>query len=89
MSTGTSTCLPLSLTWEIADFPIANLSLREHQQRVLDGSGVTAHPLAWINRDDLTDFLASGQSTMVEPGGTALAWKDAAPDAGSTFAAAQ
>ena len=89
MPTGTSTCLPLSLTWEIADFPIANLSLREHQLRVLGGSGVTAHPHAWINRDDLTDFLASGQSCMIEPGGSVLAWKDATPDAGSTFAAAQ
>lgn len=87
MITESSDCLPLSLTWRIEDFPIANVPLAEHQRRVLGAADLTAHPHAWLAPEDMAGFLASGKSTLMDGRGTALAWQGAAPDVGSVFAA--
>jgi bifunctional UDP-N-acetylglucosamine pyrophosphorylase/glucosamine-1-phosphate N-acetyltransferase len=87
MSPDASDCLPLSLTRKIEDFPVANRSLSEHQRRVIGSTGVQPHPHAWLTAGDLSDFLASGASTLVDACGSALAWHGAAPDAGNAFVA--
>ncbi|MEY3491505.1 MAG: hypothetical protein RL309_633, partial [Verrucomicrobiota bacterium] len=61
-------CHPLTLTRSLADFPLANLSLRRHQQAALIASGVTeasgpdadilVHPTAWFTSAELATFVA-------------------------------
>ncbi|MEI8036805.1 MAG: hypothetical protein WCJ14_00300 [Verrucomicrobiota bacterium] len=79
--------LPLSLTWRIEDFPIANQPLAHHQLRAIGSADLTAHPHAWLAPADVAAFLASGKSALVDAQATALAWQGAAPQAGSVFAA--
>jgi bifunctional UDP-N-acetylglucosamine pyrophosphorylase/glucosamine-1-phosphate N-acetyltransferase len=87
MSAESSDCLPLTLTRRLADFPIANVPLSEHQRRVIGAAGLGAHPHAWLAPGDLSDFLTSGASALVDAAGTALAWHGDAPDDGNVFAA--
>jgi bifunctional UDP-N-acetylglucosamine pyrophosphorylase/glucosamine-1-phosphate N-acetyltransferase len=82
-----SDCRPLSLTRKIEDFPIGNVTLAEHQRRMLAAADLAAHPHAWLNRDDVTEFLTSGASTLVDADQTPLAWHGGFPDSGKTFAA--
>ena len=87
MPSATSDCLPLAPSWRIEDFPIANVPLAQHQQRALDTSGLSANPHAWITRQDVADFLASGKSVLVDAHSTALAWHAANPEGGGYFVA--
>ena len=87
MSIQACDCHPLSLTRSIADFPIANCPLSRHQRCVIGTTALTAHPHAWLDRDDLADFLTSGKTTLVDARQAALAWHGAAPDSASVFAA--
>lgn len=68
-STGeTPGCHPLTLTRSLADFPLANLPLRRHQQAALVGAGLTevaevpadieVHPAAWLEASELSAFVA-------------------------------
>ena len=79
--------LPLSLTWRIEEFPIANQPLAHHQRRVIGAAGLTAHPHAWLTPGDVAAFLASGQSALVDAQAIPLAWLGAAPDARSVWTA--
>jgi len=57
----------LTLTRSLADFPLANVSLRRHQQAALIGAGLTeapgpdadliVHPAAWFTQAELATFL--------------------------------
>lgn len=80
MNTAASDCLPLSLDWRIADFPIANLPLAQHQRLALGTADLAIHPHAWLTPQEVADFLASGQTVLVDARATALAWRGAAPD---------
>lgn len=61
-------CHPLTLTRSLADFPLANLPLRRHQQAALVGAGLTevaevpadfeVHPAAWFEASELAAFVA-------------------------------
>ena len=61
-------CHPLTLTRSLADFPLANLSLRRHQQAALIAAGlteaagpdadITVHPAAWFAPAELATFIA-------------------------------
>lgn len=86
-STGTSACLPLSLTREIRDFPIGNLPLAEHQRRIVGAAEVTVHPHAWVTAEDFAGFLASGNSALVDEAGTPLVWLADRADSGSVLTA--
>jgi bifunctional UDP-N-acetylglucosamine pyrophosphorylase/glucosamine-1-phosphate N-acetyltransferase len=77
---------PFSLTRSIGDFPIANIALSQHQRQAM-GAALTANPHAWLDPDDLTDFLTSGKATLVNEHGTVLAWQGATPDSESVFLA--
>ena len=79
MSFATSDCWPLSLTREIEDFPIANAALASHQRRAIGGAIVTAGPRAWLDATDVSRFLASGKTTLVDSENIPLAWTGAAP----------
>lgn len=69
-------CLPLTLTREIADFPIGERPLREHHaQWSANADGVSIHPEAWITPEDLAAWSASGKQSLVDAQGDALAWK--------------
>ena len=87
MTAEPSECLPLSLTRRIEDFPIGNCPLSEHQRQVIGEADLSAHPHAWLTRDDLTEFLSSGRSTLMDAAETALAWHGDAPDSDSGFPA--
>ena len=61
-------CHPLTLTRSLADFPLANISLRRHQQAALIAAGlteaagpdadITVHPAAWFAPAELATFIA-------------------------------
>ncbi len=87
MTTEPSVCPLLSPTRLIRDTPVANLLLANHQHRVTAGTELTIHPHAWLEPEDLAEFLTSGKSTLVDTANTALAWHGTAPDAGSVFTA--
>ena len=87
MTAERSVCPQLSTTRLIRDTPVGNLLLANHQRRVIAGTGVTAHPLAWLEPTDLAEFLTSGKSTLADSANTALAWRGTAPDAVSVFTA--
>ena len=80
-------CWPLSLTRKIEDFPIGNLPLRDHQERVLLGLELSCLSKAWLDLLDVADFMASGKKSMVDPEGVVLAWKGDGADGSDVFLA--
>ncbi len=79
----------LSLTREIAEFPIANIPLAEHSRRVgvSPTRPLTFHPKAWLDPADMAAFSASDKSTLVDSDYIPLAWSGPTPDLASTFTA--
>lgn len=77
-------CAPLSLTRAIADYPIGNIPVREHQQVAIIAAGLenklTVHPDAWLTSSDLEQLAASHRTTLVDEKGNALAWRGETPD---------
>lgn len=77
-------CAPLSLTRAIADYPIGNIPVREHQQAAIGAAGLegklTVHPDAWFTSSDLEQLAASHRTTLIDDKGNALAWRGEAPD---------
>ncbi len=82
MSPDPSECRPLSLTRSIGSFPIANWPLADHQARALAGTGLAAHPHAWLDPAELAAFAASGTPALVDTQGVALAWRGDSPGPG-------
>ncbi len=82
-----SDCHPLSLTREIADFPIANIPLREHQRIIFAGTSLTSDPCAWLSAQDVAAFLASDKTTLCDESATPLAWHGESPAPASFFTA--
>ncbi len=70
--------MPVLLTRLIPDFPIGNISLREHHAKLPAGWLAAAH--AWIAADDLTDL--EEQSVLVDGDGELLAWRGGEPGDG-------
>jgi NDP-sugar pyrophosphorylase family protein len=87
MSFDPSDCAPLSLTREIADFPIGNIPLGEHHRRVIGDTEVNVLPCAWIEPADLAEFLTSQKTTLTDVSGLSLAWLGREPDPLSVFVA--
>lgn len=87
MSFDPSDCAPLSLTRDMAEFPIGNIPLSEHHRRVVGETGVSVNPLAWLHPADLDHLVSSDERTLVDKAGNALAWKGAEPVAGSPLTA--
>lgn len=79
MNPSSTTCLPLTVTRRIEDFPIGNLPLIEHQHRLLGGHGLSVHPHAWLTAGDLAAFLASGAAVLADAAGLPLLWRGEAP----------
>jgi bifunctional UDP-N-acetylglucosamine pyrophosphorylase/glucosamine-1-phosphate N-acetyltransferase len=76
-------CHPLTLTRSLADFPVANVSLRRHQQAALISAGLTeasglsadmeVNPAAWFAPAELATFVAEASySSMVQEDGAVL-----------------
>lgn len=76
-----SDCHPLTLTRELADFPIGNLPLREHH-RVTRGlyPRLHIHPQAWIEESDLVVMTEACKSTLADDAGNVLATYESSPD---------
>lgn len=87
MSLPSSEFLPLSLTRKIEDFPIANIPLSAHQRRAVGDTGLLCHPHAWLDAEELAEFLTSDSAVLSDSDGTALAWKGAVPESDKTFSA--
>lgn len=85
MSAETSECHPLSLTRSIGNFPIGNVALSGHQRQVLAGTGLTAHPHAWLDPEDVISLLANVAATLIDADRTPLAWVGDEPDFQNTF----
>ena len=83
----TDDCHPLSLTRNLGDFPIGNIPLAEHHQRLELPADVTPHPHAWLDPRDLEALATSGTSTLVSPAGDALAWRGKQPGSGPSCTA--
>ena len=77
-------CAPLSLTRAIADYPIGNIPVREHQQAAIAAAGLegklTVHSDAWLTRTDLEQLAASHRTTLIDDKGNVLAWRGETPD---------
>ena len=76
-------CHPLTLTRNLADFPLANVPLRRHQQASLISAGwteasgqeadVQVHPAAWFAAAELATFAADlSYGAMVQSDGVVL-----------------
>ncbi len=76
-------CQPLSLTRRIEDFPIGNIPMPGHRKHLPAAAGITVHPLAWLDAEDFTAFIASADQALVAADGSALAWRGNAPDLAS------
>lgn len=83
-----SDCAPLSLTRSIAEFPLGNIPLRQHQQMAIahagltpaDAADITLHPHAWLAAVDLTALAGATATTLVDQFLTPMAWRGTAPD---------
>ena len=76
-------CAPLTLTRALADFPIGNVPLCEHQAAVVATCrlpGIQHHPAAWLAIADLNLLASSGPRTLLAACGTPLAWLGKTPD---------
>lgn len=80
MASASDSCAPISLTRDIAEFPIGNIPLSEHHRRWAGETGVTIHPTAWIKGADFDAFLNAESSTLVDVAGNELAWKNESAD---------
>jgi bifunctional UDP-N-acetylglucosamine pyrophosphorylase/glucosamine-1-phosphate N-acetyltransferase len=80
-------CAPLSLTREIAEFPIGNIPLSAHHRRLVPDGSITLHAHAWIEPSELEEFVLSAKFTLVDLTGAPLAWLGAVPDLTSNFSA--
>jgi NDP-sugar pyrophosphorylase family protein len=82
-----SDCWPLSLTREIENYPIGNIPLSEHHDRLLAKDSVSLASRAWLDPMELADFIASGKSTLVDADGAPLAWLELDEDLTTIFVA--
>jgi len=81
-------CAPLSLSRALETFPIANLSLREHQRAAAGSAALGVHPHAWLVPADLEALQRSGCSTLTDPvDQQPIAWHGGAPDPASALTA--
>ena len=87
MPFATSDCWPLTVTWEIANFPIGNIALAEHRRTAMGDARFSVEPAAWISAADVAAFLASEKSTMIDTEGSLIAWTGAAPGSDRPFQA--
>lgn len=78
------TCVPLSLTRDIADYPIGNIPVKEHQRAALESTGLagklTIAPHAWLAISDLEQLASSHFPTLIDARGDILAWIGEEPD---------
>jgi bifunctional UDP-N-acetylglucosamine pyrophosphorylase/glucosamine-1-phosphate N-acetyltransferase len=79
----TAGCHPLTVARNLAEFPLANVPLRRHQQAVLIAAGLSespgadadlqAHPAAWFSPAELATFVADASyGTLIQADGTVL-----------------
>jgi bifunctional UDP-N-acetylglucosamine pyrophosphorylase/glucosamine-1-phosphate N-acetyltransferase len=84
MNTGASIIPCLSPRRGIAEYPIGNLPLADHQRVLLGALPIHAHPTAWLDHGEFRDFLASGATVLTGSTGAALAWHGDQPDPGGS-----
>ena len=77
-------CHPLSLTRKIEDYPIGNIPLHEHQQRVVASSDIGFHSHAWLDLAEITNL----DGTLTDGTLTPIAWSGTTPDLSRTQVAA-
>jgi UDP-N-acetylglucosamine diphosphorylase / glucose-1-phosphate thymidylyltransferase / UDP-N-acetylgalactosamine diphosphorylase / glucosamine-1-phosphate N-acetyltransferase / galactosamine-1-phosphate N-acetyltransferase len=83
-------CAPLTLTRALADFPIGNRRLAEHQAEwAASGELGHVHLCAWISPVDRAAFIAAPAATLIAPDGAILAWRGKGPDPAEGVLAAQ
>jgi bifunctional UDP-N-acetylglucosamine pyrophosphorylase/glucosamine-1-phosphate N-acetyltransferase len=76
-----SACHPLTLTRDLAEFPIASRPLREHQSAIRASAPypLAIRPDAWIAPADMKLLVPDGPSTLVADDSTPLAWLGESP----------
>lgn len=91
MSFDPADCAPLSLTREIAEFPIGGMLLNGHHRLLRNGpfESFSIHPHAWIDTTDAALFTNPNIRTLVDGNGLALAWLGSSPDLTSSTLASR
>jgi bifunctional UDP-N-acetylglucosamine pyrophosphorylase/glucosamine-1-phosphate N-acetyltransferase len=69
--------MPLSSARATEDFPIGNISLRDHHAAIAM-SGMQTHPHAWLTEEDLA-LVSEVSPTLVDGNHTPLAWLGESP----------
>ena len=82
-----SDCWPLSLTRSIQEFPIGNISLAQHQRRIVESSNITVNPCAWITRPDFLTLMNGEIDMLTDSLHQPIAWKGNAASAISAVVA--
>ncbi len=70
------TLAPLSLTRDMAEFPIGNIPLAEHGQRWAEAHDLRAEGLVWLAAEDLTQLPVTGPVVLVDVRGATLATRE-------------
>jgi bifunctional UDP-N-acetylglucosamine pyrophosphorylase/glucosamine-1-phosphate N-acetyltransferase len=77
-----SDCHPLTLGRAIGDFPIGNIALSAHQQRVVGSAALGIHSHAWLAADEIVLLVAGECGSLLDASGEKIAWRlDGAGDA--------
>lgn len=80
--------MPIFQHRSIAQFPLGNIPLQQHQQRVLGGQA-QSHAHAWIGEHEAAAWLSSESSTLIDRHGKLIAWKGACADLNDALCASE
>lgn len=75
MELNASDCHPLTFGRAIGDFPIGNIALSAHQQRVVGSAPLEVHPHAWLADDEVAPLVAGECGSLLDASGEKIAWR--------------
>ena len=75
MELNASDCHPLTLGRAIGDFPIGNIALSAHQQRVQGSAALEVHPHAWLADDEVASLVSGKCGSLLDASGAKIAWR--------------
>ena len=70
-----SDCHPLTLGRAIGDFPIGNIALSAHQQRMVGSAALGVNPHAWLAADEVALLAAGECGSLLDASGEKIAWR--------------
>ena len=70
-----SDCHPLTLGRAIGDFPIGNIALSAHQQRMVGSVALGVNPHSWLAADEVALLAAGECGSLLDASGEKIAWR--------------